>query len=75
MDLLNRLAVPMMPAQLCETIAESSQGDVLEDDCIGDEEAAEATMRQAFHDFGVNRLAKLEENQLALSCFFLNQHN
>ena len=68
MDLLNKHAVPMMPA-VCATIAEDSfRGDVpgeSEDMYVVDQVAAEALMRQTFKDFESARKAQLEEDHLA----------
>jgi len=66
LDLLNQRPVPMMPG-VCMTIAESSQGDVPGSfPVVVDEVAAEATMRQTFHDFEMARQEQLEEDRLAL---------
>jgi hypothetical protein len=68
MDLLNKHAVPMMPA-VCASIAEDPlQGDVpgtSEDVFVVDQVAAEALMRQTFKDFEIARKAQLEEDHLA----------
>ena len=65
MDLLNKHAVPMMPA-VCATIAEDPfRGDVpgtSEDVFVVDQEAAEALVRQTFRDFEIARKAQLEED-------------